>query len=105
VANARNANTYYIMEVSASGTATSFINEKNVQVTHIVFVSDAAGDAIVLNDKSASASSAGAVKLKIAATGADETILLDFSAHPIVFPNGIWVSSLSSNAVATLVGA
>ena len=103
MANARNGNTYYIDEVSDSGDDTSFVEDRGLLIIGIVFDGSAAGDAIVINDKSASSAAAGDKKLKVEAVNAKETVFLDLSGCPISMPNGIWVSSLSASSVCTLI--
>ena len=104
MANVLNSNSWYIDTASSAGTASTFLAEDNIQVTHIVFCSKLAADSIVLADKSATAAAAGSTKMKIVADAAEQTVYIDLADHPLVFPNGVWVVSLSPNAVCTLVG-
>jgi hypothetical protein len=103
MANVRNGNTFYIDAASSGGTAASFITKKNIKVTGVVFYAEAAGDAIVLADVAVAGGAAGSTKLKVSGGVAGETVALDLSNSPIVFPNGIWVVSLDTSCTATLV--
>jgi archaellum component FlaF (FlaF/FlaG flagellin family) len=91
MANVRNANTYYI-------DATGSLTIQNVRVTHVIYRSTNATNNVVIKDVTT-----GATKLNISTVAANETLFLDFSDNPIVFPNGIDVTTVTA-ATATLIG-
>lgn len=92
MANEQNSNSFY---VDSTGSLTTV---PNTRVANIIFTANAGNDAITLTD-----GSGGAVKLTIKAATAKETKQLIFWDSPIVFPNGIYVSALSTSATATIV--
>lgn len=92
MANEQNGNTFYIV---ATGALTT---NKGTRVSHVVFTPDAAFDQLVLKDTDNS----GAIKLNIKGAVAKQTIDLQLLS-PIVFPGGVYVATLTSNATATLV--
>lgn len=94
MANVRCGNSIY---VDSTGAITG--SEKNVKVSYISFTSDAAADTITFKDSSTS----GALKLTIKAAVADETVFLDYSFRPLLFPNGIYISAISANCTACIV--
>lgn len=94
MANTRNSNTIYVDTAS-----NQVISDKNVKLAYVAFTSNGAGDSMVLRDGTVS----GAIKLNIKNATADDTKLLTFDLRPIVFPNGIYVDTLDTGAVATLV--
>lgn len=93
MANVENANTIY---VDSTGTLTS---EKNVKLAYILYTSSAGGDTLTLRDKDGS----GALKLTVRNNIATDSTIYDFSLRPVVFPNGIHVSTISAGSTATLV--
>jgi hypothetical protein len=95
MANVRCGNSCYVDStgyISATGS-------KQVKVAYITFTSDAAADTITFKD----ASTSGALKMTVKSAVADETVVLDFSTTPLVFPNGIYVSAISANCTATII--
>jgi hypothetical protein len=95
MANVRNSNTIH---VDATGAITGS-TEINVKVAYILFTPSAAEDNLVLKDDDNS----GDIKFDIRAATAKDTMLFDFSYAPVLFPNGIYVSTLSAGAKATLI--
>lgn len=92
MANVRSGNSIY---VDSTGSVASDVN---IKLIGIFFTSATAGDTITLKD----GTNAGALKLTLKN--------IDVSTHyfrlpdaPIIFANGIYVSQISSGAVATLV--
>lgn len=70
--------------------------DRKIKVSYILFTPDAADDQIVIRE-----SSSGAIVFKLSSSTAKENMLLDFSREPVVM-NGVYVDSVSSNAVAVL---
>lgn len=103
MANIKNGNTFYVDAASVGGTASSFINIKNIKVSGIILSSGAAGDSVTLNDLDTSGPSAGDLKVTVKVDDLDGTEYVDLSDQPIVFPNGIWVSAIDAGAEATLI--
>jgi hypothetical protein len=96
VANTRSANTWYVdTQYSA---AADDLDVKNLVVTLVVVSATAATGRIVLSDITTSA-----VKLDLLVATSGATQVFDFSDSPIIFSNGIRVTTLS-NAVATVIG-
>lgn len=92
--NTQNGNTFYVD--TASSVLTS---NKNIKVVGIVFTSNGAGDNMVLRDGSVS----GAIKLSVKNGAADDSQQLEFEIKPMLFPNGIYVDTLDTGAVATII--
>lgn len=92
MANTRNGNTWH---VDSAGTLTT---DKNVKVSHILFTSSGAGDSIVITD-----ASGGNDKITLKQATANDTKQFEFEQSPLVFPNGIHITSLSTGAKAVLV--
>lgn len=69
---------------------------RDVKISYILFTPDAANDQIIVRE-----SSGGPILFKLSASTAKEDLLLDFSADPIL-ARGIYVDTVSSNAVAIL---
>lgn len=104
MANVRNGTTFYIDAGSVSGTTASFIAERGVKVSHIIFTSSNAGDSMALSDiDPTTGNSGGSNKFSVSNNLATDTIHIDLSDAQAVFPNGIWVDSISAGATATLV--
>lgn len=95
MANVRCGNSSYC---DSTGLVTA-TGDKNIKVSFISFTSDAAADSITFKDSG----SGGALKLTIKAALADETVFLDYSLRPLLFPNGVYVSAISANCTATIV--
>lgn len=101
MANIRNANTIYIDTASASGN-TSVGTTGNFDVPGIkvkgLIVTPTSGDAtLALKDVTT-----GATKLQAEAPNSDGSRHFDFSDDPIVFPNGIAPTTVTT-CVATLI--
>lgn len=105
MANVLNGNTFYVD--SASSGAGSYIAEKDVQLLAIMFTSATAGHTIELADlkqlSSGATAAAGSDKLKLSVDATNQVVSVRLADTPIRFPNGIWIKSISSGAVATLV--
>jgi hypothetical protein len=101
MANVRNANTWWVDESSASGTTTSFISESNIKIVGLLLTSAADTDALAIFDRNAGGASVGAQKMLLQAPAKD-TKYIDFSARPIICPNGIWVT-LTGTPKASLI--
>lgn len=93
MANSRTANTIYI-----DTAANQVVELTNVKVSGILFTGGSPNDAMILKEMSS-----GPIKLKIQAASADDTKYFDFSQNNLVFSQGIYVDTLSSGAVATLI--
>jgi hypothetical protein len=91
MANARFGNTHY---VDASGVLTSNLNQK---VAGVIVTATAASAILALAD---SGGTDNQLNLRVATSG--ETVHFDFSAAPIVFPNGIKAVTVT-NAICTLI--
>lgn len=94
MANIRNSNTAYVDSGSSL-----IVPDANVKLAYVIFTSSSAGDSIVLRD----GGSSGALKLKIKNGVATDSRTHRFDAVPMVFPNGIYVDTISSGATATLI--
>lgn len=70
------------------------------KVAYVIYTSSAAGDNLVLIDGGAGGDP---IKLNIKNPTATNTMVLDFSAKPLIFQDGIYVSALSASSVATLI--
>lgn len=92
---ARIGNSIY---VDQTGTVTGS-TERNSHVVYVVVTATAASGVLKLSD-TVLTTSAIKVDLRVATSGASQ--VFDFSRSPMVFPNGINVSTLT-NAVATIV--
>jgi hypothetical protein len=93
MANVRLANTVYLDTAS-----TLVVDTINTKVAGIIFTSDNVGDVLELAESSTSG-----LKLTIKAKDADKTDYYDFSDNKLVFSQGIYVTTLTSGAKATLV--
>lgn len=102
MANVRNGNTFYVDTSSDSGTAASYIDEKNVKLVGLFADVNATTDTITISDKSASAASAGSTKLYVDFATAKEVHYFSLADNPIVFPNGVWVT-LTGSPKLTLI--
>lgn len=79
-------------------TASEQVTADRTKVSYVLFTPSAANDMIVLSN-----SSLGPNILTIQSAVAKETKVVDTSRRPLVFPNGIYVQTLSSGALATIV--
>lgn len=95
MANVRNGNTIYLDSTGAATTA----NEINVKVAYIIFTPDAANDVLELKDDDTS----GDLKFYIRGATAKDSMMFDFSYSPLLFPNGIYVSTITAGAKATII--
>lgn len=91
MANATTANKIWI-------DSTGLITTAKKKVAYILFTPDAAEDQLILRE-----TQNGANCISIRGATAKDTMIFDFSAKPIVFGTGMWVSTLSSNATATVI--
>lgn len=78
--------------------ATGAVTTSRKKVAYIVFTPDASNDQLILRE-----TSGGANCISVRGATAKDTMVLDFSARPIVFNNGIYVQTLTSGATATLI--
>jgi hypothetical protein len=90
---------------SQSGTVYIDTNDAQVfsgrcKVAYILHTSDNANDAIVLRDGT---TSGAPIKISLKNPTADGTMAIDLSGSPILFQTGIYVSTLTSGSVCTLV--
>lgn len=101
MANVQNLGTYSIDTASSGGG--DFLESPSIRVLGIFFTPNASGDSIVLHDLDTSGPSAGIHKLTLDGSVADQTDFYNLVGMNIVFPNGIWVASITASAVATLI--
>ncbi len=98
-----NANTFYLDTASTAGTAASFINEKDVLVEGILLAADANSAFVVADLRQTNGTfGPGDEKLHLHCT-AHSTEHIDLADTPIRFPNGIWLSSMTSGAKITFI--
>lgn len=93
MANVVNGNTAYI---DSTGIV---INRKNVLASYIIISASSASAQLVLVDP---ATAGDANKLNISLTSANDVVQIDLIHNPMLFPNGIKVSTATS-VVATIV--
>lgn len=93
MANILNGNTFYIDTAGSED-----LVRKQALVAYIVVTATGANARIVLNDVGTNP----VVKLDLRVATAGTTEIFRFEEKPLLFPNGIRVSTLT-NAVATLV--
>lgn len=94
MANVTNSNTIYI---DATGDL-SIGTDTNIRVFYVVMTATAGNAVLELEDNQASTVD----KLYLGVATSGETKVFDFSRKPIVFPNGIEVTT-ATNVKATLV--
>jgi hypothetical protein len=92
MANVRNSNSIYV-------DATGSITTDPIKVTCIIFTPDSANDQLILKNFDNS----GDIKISLRSATAKTTLIFDFSSAPIHFPKGVYVSTVTSNATATIV--
>lgn len=92
MANSFNGGRIHIDTASEQVVAT----DRRVKIAYILFVPDANEDQIVLRE-----SSTGDVVFKLSSANAKESKLMDFARDPIVM-NGVYVDTVSTNAIAIL---
>ncbi len=93
--NARNGNTHY---VDTTGVIDS---TSNLKVAGILLTATGANAVAVLQDDSSTPVTK--MDIRVAASGSTESF--DFSAKPIVFPNGLRVSTLTNALLTFIYGA
>lgn len=93
MANVQNNNTIY---VDSTGQLTT---RKNTVLKYIILTSAAAGDNLVLKDSDNS----GDLKIDVKVDAADKTQVIDLDGSNIVFPNGIYASTVTAGLKATLI--
>lgn len=91
MANATTGNKIYVEATGALATTRK-------KVAYIIFTPDAANDEIIIKE-----TSAGDTCLHLRGATAKQSLLFDFSNKPLVFQNGIYVSTLTSSAKAVLI--
>lgn len=91
MANATRANKIYV-------DSTGLASASRTKIAYILFTPAANNDSIVLRETADDVD-----VLKIAGSVAHQTTLFRLGEVPMVFGNGVYVQSLSSGAVATLV--
>ena len=92
MANDRVGNTIYI---TTTGVVTT---DRNTRVIGIFFTPDSANDQIILRETASSG-----IKLHLHGATAKQTDFYRMVDMPIIFGNGIYVDTLTSSAVATLI--
>lgn len=99
MANIRNSNTFYIDTAAADAAVatTGNLAINNIKVTYITITSTAATSELDLRDVTTAAN-----KINLKLTVDDESQCFDFSASPLVFPNGINPNTVT-DCVATCV--
>ena len=90
MANVRSNNTHYIDSTGA-------LIDANVKVVGITLTATAANAVLLLKNY---ADSRSKIDLRVATSGATE--FFNFAETPLVFPDGIYVKTLT-NAIATLI--
>ena len=103
MANVRNGNTFFVDTASNAGTLASFIEEKGIKVAFLSFTSNSIGDTLDLADLSPTSTAAGSDKIVVRDDDATDTQTLNMIGTPMVFPNGLWIKSISAGAKATIV--
>lgn len=91
MANNRTGNKFYV-------DSTGELTADKTLVSYILFTPDAANDQMVIRE-----SSNGADVLYFRAATAKDTQLFDFSAKPLVFPNGVYIQTLTTGAKASFI--
>jgi len=91
MANVRSGNSYFI-------DATGNLSHPNIKVVYVVYRATNATNNVIIKDVTT-----GATKLDLSAVNANETFMLDFSECPLLFPNGIDVTTATACKV-TLIG-
>jgi hypothetical protein len=91
VANAQTTGKIYI-------DSTGLVTDQSTKIAYILFTTDAANDQMILKE-----TSSGSTCVNIRGALAKHTYIFDFADIPMIFGNGVYVSTLSANATATLV--
>jgi hypothetical protein len=76
------------------------VYSKPARVAYIIYTSSAAGDTLTLRDGDAGTDP---LKITIKNPTNTNTIFFDFSKVPLRFQDGIYVSTLSTSSIATLI--
>lgn len=92
MANVQNGNSAYV-------DSTGQLTEGRTLLSAIVFTPAAADDQLILKDDDTN----GSLKIAIQAATAKQTVIIDLSNTPLLFPNGVYVSTITSGAIATLI--
>jgi hypothetical protein len=100
--SASSGNTFYITTTSSAGTSSTYLKDKDVQISQIILTPNAANDYIDIYDMEPAAVAVGSAKIKVKAESNGSKIV-DLSNAPIRFANGIWVATLSTDAVCTII--
>lgn len=104
MANTQSGNTFYVDSASSASTAQSFIQRAPTLVTEIILTSNAAGDTVVICDVAPGTTpSQGNNKITLSSGVAKDSKTVRFYDQAIVFPNGVWIASISSGATCTLL--
>lgn len=90
MANTLNGNTWYID--TAHSTSANDLVRASVLVTYIIVTATSASAVLVLSDVQGTAPA----KLELRVAAADTSQLFDFSYKPLLFPNGIQVTTLTN---------
>lgn len=91
MANSHTSNKFHI-------DSTGSLTTKRQQISYILFTPNASGDTLALKE-----TSAGDVVFTAKGAVAHATQYLDFSRRPLVFGNGVYVSTITSGATAVIV--
>ncbi len=102
MANIRNGNTFYIDAASSTSVNGSYIEEPNLRVKQIIFVTSSTSQSLLISDKHPVDEGAGSSKISLAEPASGITVDVTFP-EPVIFPNGIWINSISSGATVTMV--
>jgi hypothetical protein len=92
LSNVRNSNSIYL-------DTTGSLNTDPIKIAYIIFTPDSANDQLILK----SFDNSGNIKFNVRGATAKDSMTFDFSASPLHFPQGIYVSTLSSNATAVII--
>ncbi len=92
MANAPNSNSCYVDTTGALSTIPT-------KVSAILFTPDSANDQLILKN----ADGSGVIKISLRSAVAKTTMHFDFSLVPVHFPQGVYVSTITSGATATII--
>ncbi len=93
MANAQSANTIFIDSASDQVS-----DKRNIKIAYILLTTSGAGDSIELRE-----SASGPTKLLLKHATANDTAVYRLHGENALFSEGIYVYSISSGAVATLI--
>lgn len=93
MANVRNANTWYV------DTASDSLAVSNIRITSIILTGGGSTSTLFLGDAVSDASYPAKMSIMAAA---NTTVQIRLEDTPMVFPNGIYIKTLTSGATATL---